>query len=293
MTRSLESIKINHSVSATVKNQMTADTTKVATGQLSLTHAPAMANGVSANQASRAFQFKGTITSAGTLVIDLYDGGSLDYGAGAGKDILGQDILMLEIVDILIVNHNAVGDAGQLEVEPDATNGWAPIGSHTVANGGALRGQGAIHKTQPSTDGFPVTDASSHRLLLTATGGAVDYEIIALARHDVDESSSSSSSSSSESSSSSASSVSSSSSESSSSQSSSLSSSSLSSLSSSSVSSVSSLSSSSASSVSSSSASSLSSSSASSVSSQSLSTSSSASSASSSSSSHSSSSQPA
>lgn len=166
-------------------------------------YSQSLANGVLASRANRAWQSKNrTLSSGANEVLDLYDMGTVDIGAGAGLDGNGQAVAFEEIVGIMIVNENAVGVAGQLEIEPDATNGWAPIGSHTAATGGALRGQGCLVKSQVAEAGFDVTDASSHRIKLTANGGDVTYSIYLLARHDDDESSSSSSSQSSSSSSS-------------------------------------------------------------------------------------------
>lgn len=194
-------------------------------------------SGVSEDQFNRAWSSEGrTLSSSASETIDIYDAGTLDIGAGAGLDALGQAVAHEEIVAILI---KQTGGTGALEIIPAVSNGWGPIGSHTVANGGALKAGGMLLKVQTDTNAFDVTDASSHRITFTANGGAVTYSIYLFARHDDDESSSSSSSSSSSTSSLSSSSSSSTSSQSSSSSSStsSLSSSSTSTLSSSSSSS--------------------------------------------------------
>ena len=226
-----------------------------------------MTNGVSASQANRAWQSTNrAIASGAQEIIDVYQFAGIDIGGGDGNDGLGQALLLEEIVGIAIINENAVDAAGRLEVFPAASEGWAPIGTHTVATGGSLGGQGVLMKIDYTETGFDVS-ASSHRITFRASGGDVTYSIYIFGRHDDEESSSSSSSSVSSSSSSSGSSSMSSSSESSvssSSASSSISTSSISTSSSSistSTSSPSSASSSSSSSVSSSSSSSQSSSS--------------------------------
>jgi len=220
-TRSLQAAKLKLDLSAVVKNTLSSPSTRSASGQVQFNYELNFADGVSSGQANRAWEYTGTITAAGTLLIDLFDLGSLDAGAGAGRDIVGQLLTTEEITTIVIQNTNALGSAGVLQIEPDATNGWSPIGSHTVANGGALRGQGILLKHNPAEEGFDVADASSNEILLTATGGDVDFKILFIGRHDDNESSSSSSSSSQSSSSSSSSSQSSSSSSSQSSSSSS------------------------------------------------------------------------
>jgi|15BtaG_2_1085339.scaffolds.fasta_scaffold00368_15 hypothetical protein len=215
MTRSLENITTRFEVSATIKNILSSNTTIAATAALSFSLDPDLSDGVSEDQANRGIDYSATIVSAGTLTLDLYDFGGIDAGAGAGNDAVGQAIVIEEIMTILIYNVSAE-TGGKLEIEPDASNGWAPMGSHTVALGGALDPGGILIKMNSDTVGFDVTDASSHRIKLTANGGDVDLRIVVLGRHDDDESSSSSSSSQSSSSSSSSSSQSSSSSSSSS-----------------------------------------------------------------------------
>ena len=196
--RSITSAKVTAKITATINNIM--DDNQTASGPVSIGGDLKLDDGVSLNEVSRGWQWihtaanPKTISSGGTLVIDVFDFGILDMGAGVGDDIVGQDLELLEIVAIMIKNANADGVAGRLEIEPDPVNGWNPIGSHTVATGGALRAQGVLLKLQPDTTGFAVTDASSHRILLTANGADVDVEMALLARHDVEESSSSSSS---------------------------------------------------------------------------------------------------
>lgn len=216
-----------------------------------------LTSGVSEQEYNRGWTDERTIASGGSEDIDLFDLGTIDVGAGAGLDALGQAWAILEIVTLIITQ---TAGPGRLQINAtDPTNKVAWMPTLTVANGGAGRppttdGHNwtlAMHN--PHSDAFPITDASSHMVRFGASGGAVTYQIHMLARHDVDESSSSSSStkstlsSSTSSSTSSISSVSSSSSSSSSS-SHSRSSSSVSSASSSSTSTLSSLSSSSSSS---------------------------------------------
>ena len=199
-TRSISSPRFTANISTQVNNLLTSG--KSAQGSVSFSRDLKMADGVSANQANRAIEYSAEISSGGNLVIDLYDWAGIDGGAGAGNDIVGQALTLEEIVVIAISNENAIGAAGLLQIEPDASAGWDPIGSHTVADGAALRGQGVLIKAQPAEAGFDITDASSHRIKLTASGGAVTFKIVVLGRNDDDESSSSASSSSASSSSS-------------------------------------------------------------------------------------------
>jgi len=157
-----------------------------------------LTSGVGPSMANRGWQWKSrTLASGANVVIDLYDYASLDAGAGAGNDSVGQVLTVEAIVALMIKNENTVGVAGTLEIEPDATNGWTPIGTHTVATLGGLRGGGVLLKYQPDSTGFDVVDASSHRIKLTANGGDITYSVWMWGRHDDETSSSSLSSSSS------------------------------------------------------------------------------------------------
>ncbi len=272
MTRSISSPKITLKMTAQVVNTL-SDGTSVSASQPSLSYTPTLANGIEVGQANRGWQVVNeTIEGYEQVIYDLRDFQGVDIGAGDGNDAVGQSLDLEEIVAIVITNENVAGSVGLLEVLPSDAEGWTPIGSHTQANGGALGAKGCLMKVQPAADGFDLSD-NSHRITLRAYGGPVIYSMYLFARHDDEESSSSSLSSSSSSSASSQSSSASSQSSSSSSTSSASSESSIStssiSTSSSSISTSSSFSSSSSSSVSSSSSSSQSSSSPSSESSNS------------------------
>lgn len=233
-TRSTTSMKATATLTGNVVNTMSYDTSRTAVGSISLNKSINFSGGANETEANRGWEYAGTLASGATVVIDLNTGAGIDLGAGDGKDIVGQSVDLEDVVAIAISNNNAVSAAGKLEVEPDSSNGWTPIGTHSVSNGGAIPPNGCLLKMSADLPAFAVT-SSNKRILLTANGGSVSYQITVIGRKDDDTSSSSSSSLSSSSSSSSV--TSSSSSSSSSVTSSSSSSSSLTSSSSSSVSS--------------------------------------------------------
>jgi hypothetical protein len=205
-TRSLVSPKVNATVEALVNNLLDSGAAIQASAKLEL--ADNLTSGVGVKMANRIWPWQSrTLASGASQVIDLYDYAGLDFGAGAGCDQLGQALTVEAVVAIIIRNDNAAGVAGSLEVEPDVTNGWTPIGTHTVATLGALRAGGVLLKYQPDSTGFDVIDASSHRIKLTANGGDITYSVMVMGRHDDETSSSSSSPSSSSPSSSSSSSM--------------------------------------------------------------------------------------
>ncbi len=149
MARSLSDPVIVVKLTATVKNTLN-DGTVVGAAHPALNYAPNLTSGAEANQANRGWQsLNRQLGSGGTETIDIFDMAGIDLGAGEGADGAGQSMSPIEeIVGIAIVNNNAVGASGILEIEPDATNGWSPIGTHTAANGGGLRGQGILFKGQ-------------------------------------------------------------------------------------------------------------------------------------------------
>lgn len=190
MVRSLQSISLQVLLKAIVKNTLT-DTERVSTSPISFRSVPVLEDGFLENQANRGWEYSATILSGANLVIDLFDLGSLDAGAGAGKDPLGQAFALDEIVCIAIMNESVsvstTSDSDSdtlpcLEIEPDASAGWTPIGSHTNATGGALQSGGVLCKMQIEETAFVVTDGVSHRIKLTANGGDVDFKIIVIGR---------------------------------------------------------------------------------------------------------------
>jgi len=202
MTRSLESPKFTIKTAGDLINTLT-DGSKSKIAHPAVSYAPALADGVSAGQCNRAWQAKSRTLSSGDIVtIDVNDFEGFNIGGGNGNDALGQAMDLEKIVSIVITNDNAVGAAGILEVYPSASEGWTPIGTHTIATEGALHGQSCIAKINPSATAFDVTDVS-HRITLRATSGDVTFSAYIQGRSDDEESSSQSSKSSSSSNSSS------------------------------------------------------------------------------------------
>jgi len=202
MTRSLESPKFTIKTAGDLINTLT-DGSKSKIAHPAVSYAPALADGVSAGQCNRAWQAKSRTLSSGDIVtIDVNDFEGFNIGGGNGNDALGQAMDLEKIVSIVITNDNAVGAAGILEVYPSVSEGWTPIGTHTIATEGALHGQSCIAKINPSATAFDVTDVS-HRITLRATSGDVTFSAYIQGRSDDEESSSQSSKSSSSSNSSS------------------------------------------------------------------------------------------
>lgn len=194
-TRSVTATEVSLTIKSTIRNTLTDG--QVAQCQLGKIYlSGTLANGVGEDQVNRGWEDRDReITSGNTEDIDLYDFAGEDVGAGSGKDALGQACAFEEIVTFMV---KQTGGTGRLEIMPaNPANHATWVPSLTVANGGALKSGGMLLMHQPDTDAFDIADGSSHVIRLGANGGDVTYDIMILARHDDDESSSSSSPSSS------------------------------------------------------------------------------------------------
>jgi hypothetical protein len=181
-TRRISGVNITVRLSGSLQNVLD-DLSSVSVVQPSLNYSQSLSTGVGSGQANRSWQQSGTLADGAQVTLDLHDMVGIDLGAGAGLDALGQAINFDDLMTVLILNDNEVALPGRLEVLPASSEGWLPIGEHTLANGGALLGQGMLLKTQPNEAGFTVSPAaSSHRLTLRASGGPVDYYVGLLAR---------------------------------------------------------------------------------------------------------------
>ncbi len=174
MTDRSATATISLSLTSTEKNTE-ADGTVSTLAQSKQLVNDSLASGDGANQLNRAWERTSwTLSSGQTESINLFDFGDIDIGGGLGRDVLGQLIFSSNLVTIVIKHES--GD-GQLEVEPDGSDGWTPIGSHTVANGGAIKAGGFIAKHAPDAAGFTITNGSNQRIRFTANGGDVTYTV--------------------------------------------------------------------------------------------------------------------
>lgn len=113
------------------------------------------------------------------LDIDLFDLGTLDVGAGAGLDLLGQAINLAEITVIAIVNKST---AGELVVGGEGSaaafkqffnNTGVPADSSITVKAG-----GYLLLAAPLDPAYPVTDSTNHLLRLSAAGGDQTFDIL-------------------------------------------------------------------------------------------------------------------
>lgn len=149
-------------------------------------------SGTDESEYNREWEDQRSLLSGVSEDIDFFDFGSLDIGAGAGKDALGQALALDEIVVLLIYQ---ISGAGKLEINATNPTGkltWVPTVS--VANKGAT---GTTHLLMCCTSehGYPVVDGTSHVIRFKANGGDVVYRIVVFGRDLEEESTSATASS--------------------------------------------------------------------------------------------------
>lgn len=139
------------------------------------------ANGTGEGQADVFWADKArALASGGNDDIDIFDGGTIDLGPGAGRDPLGRDLANAEIVFLYLFNH--ADSDGNLVIGNAGTNPWTAIVGGTTPTIGPIHPGGAIQLATPAAAAWAVTDASSHQLRVNASGGAVEFDIAILAR---------------------------------------------------------------------------------------------------------------
>lgn len=137
--------------------------------------------GTTANKCDRILVSEGRALAVGSETVDLYDLASLNIGAGAGLDGLGQAWVAAEIVGIIVRNNDA---DGTLYVGGEGTTaafnsmfGGSDDGKVTVPPGGMFM------LVAPGDPAFAVADSSNHLLKIEAvTADVASYDLYILAR---------------------------------------------------------------------------------------------------------------
>lgn len=118
-------------------------------------------------------------TAAGNFDLDLYDLASLDIGAGAGRDNLGQAHANARIV-AMAVRNQVVASGGTLRIDNNgATGPWKGIfGATRVLD----LAQGAYFTTYLGESGKTVTDSSDHIMRLSAQTSNCTIDVVFLSK---------------------------------------------------------------------------------------------------------------
>lgn len=142
----------------------------------------ALTDGAAANQADAYWSSRGrTLASGNDETIDLFDFGSLDIGAGAGLDPVGQAITLESVVALIVRNNSS--STGTLTVGAEGTGAaWnSPFAGDDEAALTLPPGATAC-LVSPGATGWAVADSTNHLLKIAASGGAVNYDIIVIGR---------------------------------------------------------------------------------------------------------------
>lgn len=141
----------------------------------------AFSDGTAANKADKLWASKDRSLSGATAEdIDLYDLGSIDIGAGAGKDPLGQALALAEVAGIIV--YNAATSVGTLTIgNKNATTAWNSWcnGSDTAAV--TLYPGGVFAICSPTDPAYAVADTSNHLLTMTSSD-TLTYDVYVLGR---------------------------------------------------------------------------------------------------------------
>jgi|TARA_R110000787_G_scaffold49997_1_gene119505 hypothetical protein len=136
-------------------------------------------SGTAANKAQRFWEDQRALTASQAEDIDVFDFGSIDIGAGAGLDTLGQALALTGIKALLVQNLST--SAGAVHVgNKNATTAWNSMfnaddtGQITLAPGASFL------YVDPSAAGLAVADTSNHLLTFTDAGSGCTYKVTLL-----------------------------------------------------------------------------------------------------------------
>jgi hypothetical protein len=111
-----------------------------------------------------------TLSNGATEDIDMFDLASVNIGAGAGLDSLGQSVSMTGIKAIMVTVSSA-SSTGIIVGNKNATTAWN-AGFNASDTGAVNVGVGGIFLlSNPSAAGIAVADTTNHLLKITDDGG--------------------------------------------------------------------------------------------------------------------------
>jgi len=141
-----------------------------------------LATGVLADQADRWLLSKGRVLTDGNHEnVDLYDLGTMDVGAGAGRDTLGLTWSISSIVMLLVTS--SAGSTGDVLVGGAGSgNTWNTLFNGDDSSEVVVRPGGAFMAFTPAEPAYAVNNLSNHVLKILASGGDIEYDIAIVAR---------------------------------------------------------------------------------------------------------------
>jgi hypothetical protein len=180
-TRSISSPRLQISFTSVLENLLSDGSTDVEVTQNISTNTT-LTSGTTSGKADRIWISKGrTLASGASETIDVYDLGSIDIGAGAGKDALGQSWALAEAVGLIVLS--ASTSVGTLAIGGEgSTATWASIFGASDTAYTTIGPGGALVLYRPDDPAYAVADATNHLLKMAASGGAVTYSIAIIGR---------------------------------------------------------------------------------------------------------------
>lgn len=137
------------------------------------------ANGTGADQAQRFLGSKGRTLSSTSENIDLFDLASLNVGAGAGLDSLGQAFAITGI-KLLYVANASTSAVDLLVGGLAAATAWNTLFNADDDAIITLHPGASMLVATPKAAGYAVADSTNHLLKIEASGGAATYDIAVL-----------------------------------------------------------------------------------------------------------------
>jgi|SRR6056300_1053649 hypothetical protein len=180
-TQSISSPSVTVTMQASVRNTVNTDVQTVSLQQ-GRASTYTFTSGTTDSEFNRLWESKArAITSGNNEDIDVYDLGTLDIGAGAGLDALGQSWAIAEICGIHITNRST--SVGSLVVGGNGTTAaWNSIFNGDDDAVTILPPNCEMALFTASDPAWAVADTSNHLLRIAASGGDVTYDITILAR---------------------------------------------------------------------------------------------------------------
>jgi hypothetical protein len=140
-------------------------------------------NGTGADQANQPWaSFSRTVASGSPTDIDFYDLGSLDIGAGAGKDPLGQSFTNAELVALFVKNDD--NSAANLLVGGNGTTACFNSMFNSDDDGTlVIMPGGGFLIFAPTNPAYAIADTSNHLLRFASASGTITYHVLAIFRN--------------------------------------------------------------------------------------------------------------
>lgn len=180
MTTSLKT-QLTMRLSAEYKNPLTG-AVATPTANMVAEIVATLLNGTSADQANQPWaSFSRTVTAGTPLDLDLYDLGSVNIGAGAGKDPLGQSFTNAELVAMFIKNDDA-STTNLLVGNEGSAAAWNSLFTSDTSYITLFPG-GGILLFAPTNPAYAIADASNHLLRFAAASGTVTYHVMLVFRN--------------------------------------------------------------------------------------------------------------